>query len=267
MEVFFLFVSAINLSTPGLRRCKAHAHDCWELVVCTRGEATLWVGEEEIPFTEGTIVCQMPHVPHRLISDTGWQDLFVQLRDYTPPSGAGSVPVFHDDAHRQFETILRFCLDAFRRGGSDGVALADSLALSAARLLECLNGKKKQDAMVDEFVHRLNLHMTDPTLNISDLIQETGYCMDAFRRRFRAAMGTTPTAYLIQRRLEHAKALLLSAGAGGMTVRQVALQCGFDDPYYFSTLFRRKNGVSPSEYRETRLRAQAANRDFSCEVL
>ena len=245
-----MFVSAINLSAPRLERWHTHAHSCWELVICVQGEATLRVGNKEIPFKPGVIVCQPPNVPHGLSSATGWQDLFVQVSHYEPPKGGDGVPVFQDDGHRQFETLLRFCLDAFRRGSPEDIALADSLALSAVRLLECLGEKQKKDALVDKFVHRLNLSITNANLHISDLIRETGYCPDAFRRRFRAAMGTTPTAYLIQRRLEHAKALLLSASAGAMTIQQIAYQSGFDDPYYFSTLFRRKTGLSPKAYRD-----------------
>jgi AraC-like DNA-binding protein len=64
-------------------------------------------------------------------------------------------------------------------------------------------------------------------------------------RSFREQVGTTPHEYLLRRRLERARELL----AGGATVTETAGATGFSSPGYFSTVFRRRLGVTPSEYR------------------
>jgi AraC family transcriptional regulator len=67
-----------------------------------------------------------------------------------------------------------------------------------------------------------------------------------FQRMFKEAWGVTPMAYLQARRLAVARRLLAETSA---EVTQVALAVGFESPGSFSALFRRRAGVTPTEYR------------------
>lgn len=66
----------------------------------------------------------------------------------------------------------------------------------------------------------------------------------AFRRRFEAEVGFTPLAYLNHRRIERAKRLL----AARASVTTVAHELDFCSSQYFSTVFRKITGMTPSEY-------------------
>jgi AraC family transcriptional regulator, positive regulator of tynA and feaB len=63
-----------------------------------------------------------------------------------------------------------------------------------------------------------------------------------------AAMGTTPTAYIQSRRLEHA-AQLLAQTRRDAAITAIAFDSGFNDLSTFCRLFRRKFGVAPRDYR------------------
>ena len=63
---------------------------------------------------------------------------------------------------------------------------------------------------------------------------------------FKRVMGRTPAAYITLLRMMKARELLLDLD---MPIGDVARECGYDDPLYFSRVFRRTVGVSPSEYR------------------
>lgn len=65
-------------------------------------------------------------------------------------------------------------------------------------------------------------------------------------RCFREAIGTTPVKYLIDYRLDRARALLLSTND---TVTQIALQTGFDSVSYFVRIFRKEFGMTPRVFR------------------
>jgi AraC family transcriptional regulator len=65
-------------------------------------------------------------------------------------------------------------------------------------------------------------------------------------RAFRAEVGIPPHAYLVERRLDRAAALL---GSGDGTVTQVAMAVGFRSPAHFAKRFRRRFGTSPSAFR------------------
>lgn len=65
-------------------------------------------------------------------------------------------------------------------------------------------------------------------------------------RRFKAATGRLPGAYLQAVRVETAKAILESDGA---PIQQVASAVGYDDAAHFRELFKRSTGMTPAEYR------------------
>lgn len=70
------------------------------------------------------------------------------------------------------------------------------------------------------------------------------YMSELFSRTF----GISPHEYLIQFRLSMAKTMLLHSA---LSMTEIAEQTGFRDAASFSRIFRRENGISPTEYRET----------------
>ncbi len=79
----------------------------------------------------------------------------------------------------------------------------------------------------------------------------SGACnMDSFRfsRAFRAAFGITFKEYLLRVRIKEACRLLEKPE---IAVSEVAYLSGFNDPSYFSKVFKRYAGVSPSEYKSS----------------
>ena len=69
-----------------------------------------------------------------------------------------------------------------------------------------------------------------------------------FCHEFKATFAVTFVEYLAQYRMEQAKRLLVNPT---MPVADVAVAVGFNDPSYFTRVFRKQEGVSPSEYRAT----------------
>ncbi len=69
-----------------------------------------------------------------------------------------------------------------------------------------------------------------------------------FCREFKAAFGATFVEYLARHRVQEAKRLL---GNRSMSVTDVAAAVGFTDPSYFTRVFRKIAGASPTEFRET----------------
>ncbi len=80
---------------------------------------------------------------------------------------------------------------------------------------------------------------------VSRMIERSGLSERGFARRFRAATGTAPIAYVQTVRVEEAKQLLET---GRLTVDEVAHAVGYEDPASFGRLFRRMTGLSPAAY-------------------
>jgi AraC-like DNA-binding protein len=73
-----------------------------------------------------------------------------------------------------------------------------------------------------------------------------------FIRSFKEYTGSTPTQYILSLRISNAQTLL---GSTNYNITEIAEIVGYDNPLYFSRLFRKQSGMSPSEFRN-RLRAE-----------
>ncbi|MDD2525234.1 MAG: AraC family transcriptional regulator, partial [Bacteroidales bacterium] len=75
---------------------------------------------------------------------------------------------------------------------------------------------------------------------------EIGVSYSWFRRMFREYTGTSPAQYLIQQKILRAKELLTSTTN---SISEIAFILNFENTGQFSTFFRKKEGVTPSEFR------------------
>ena len=86
------------------------------------------------------------------------------------------------------------------------------------------------------------------SISLNDLSEEFHYSVGYLCNVFRNAYHVTPLRCLNQIRIAHAKTLL--SGNLDILLKDVASCVGFTDPLYFSRLFKKETGMSPSEYRE-----------------
>lgn len=108
------------------------------------------------------------------------------------------------------------------------------------------------DAQVREAEQHLQEKYRD-AISAEALADLCGMSPRTFLRRFKAATGRLPGAYLQAVRIEHAKAMLERERA---SVQQIALAVGYEDVSFFRALFKRATGMNPAEYR-TRFAALA----------
>jgi len=86
-------------------------------------------------------------------------------------------------------------------------------------------------------------------LSIAAMAEAAGLSAYHFSRAFKATTGRPPHRYLLERRVERAKELLLGSG---QEIVQVALAAGFASQEHLTTVFRRLTGTTPARYRRAR---------------
>ena len=74
-----------------------------------------------------------------------------------------------------------------------------------------------------------------------------GLSVSRLSHLFHAQVGVTPMQYLERLRIQHARELLLMSGR---SVSEVAYAVGFENPLYFSRVFRRHAATSPRAFRK-----------------
>lgn len=99
-------------------------------------------------------------------------------------------------------------------------------------------------------------HLGD-RLSVSDLAEVAGLSRAHFSRIFTASEGLPPAEFVLQKRLRRAAKLLTTAA--DMPIKEVSALCGFEDPNYFSKVFRRLYGTNPSDFRTTGMYASVGN--------
>ena len=100
----------------------------------------------------------------------------------------------------------------------------------------------------------IEANLTRANLSVDDIARSLGVSQMQLYRKVKALLGTGVSEYVQSLRLTKARLLLLQEGS---TIAEVAYELGFSSPSYFSTAFKNKYQVSPSEFRA--LHAPAAS--------
>jgi len=96
-------------------------------------------------------------------------------------------------------------------------------------------------------IHWIDAHLDKP-ISVPLLAKRAGLSERSFFRLFKSKTGISPINYINQARLRKASALLKRSHQP-LNCEEVARKCGFSDPGYFSTCFRKEFGKSPTLYR------------------
>ena len=99
--------------------------------------------------------------------------------------------------------------------------------------------------LVKKCIHIIQGHLTD-TLSVASLSDTLGVTRQYLSSRFKAETGLAMTDYINQQRIALSKYYLRQ---DKLTISQIAVMCGYSDSNYYGRMFRKLEGITPSEYR------------------
>lgn len=102
-----------------------------------------------------------------------------------------------------------------------------------------------QPDVVDNSIHFMREHL-HRKLSLKEIADYAGLSASHFSTLFQKKTGYSPLSYFSQLKIQQACQLL---DFSGLKINQISLNLGFDDPLYFSRVFTKTMGTSPSEYR------------------
>jgi AraC family transcriptional regulator len=185
----------------------------------------------------------------RLAVDQFAEGLQTEVTD--APAGAGlSLHYLTKSLAKLLETAQRE-LDSDREAAKASLVTASQILRAEIERCSGVNGSaigglaawqiRRVRAYIDSNLHR--------TIHIQDLSAVARRSPAHFSRKFKLAVGESPHAYVVSRRLERACYLMMSSSA---SLSEIALNVGFSDQAHLCRLFRQAFGQSPASWRRQR---------------
>ena len=232
---------------------------CWhQILYCGDGSGTLCYDSETVEITENCYVfipAFYPHsyFPHSEKWDMRWvvfdgyacKDILNDLSLDRPVTvkAHGNVSM-----HKLYDKMFVALKTDKVYGNYTCAGLVYQYILDFHCLASDSSAKNKADKS-DILMPALN-YIEDnfrKDFSITELAEVSGVSQQYLCRLFNRTMNIRPSEYIIRRRLQEAKLLLSETD---LPVRDVCIQSGFTDASYFSTVFKRYEGLSPAAYRQ-----------------
>lgn len=223
------------------------------LVLVNEGEAVLY-GEKEQILKPHDLLVMHPGETICYKAKTPWSIQWVGLNgdiicEYIEKLGIKkSNPVIHVGLYNEVEFIMDKLYRTVKNNTSSSKIWQLGLIFNLfAVLFECNEHKAGQD-YVKYVVEKINSDF-DNDISIEKMAENLHITPAYLTRKFKQEMCVSPKQYLLNKRIEYAKELLENTDA---TVFEIASLAGFSDQLYFSRIFKKKENMTPTEYRQTK---------------
>lgn len=217
-------------------------------ILVKTGEGKFKFDNFVIPFSHGSLVFGFEGELFSVETDVPCEYMYIDFE------GSRSEKLFHrfgiNKAFRSFsdfDSIVLFWYESLCRASEQTIELAaESMLLYAFSRISYSD--IKQNNILRKITEITEEQFTNSELSISSLAKELGYNSKYLSHIFKKKMGIGYSEYLRAQRIKYAVILF---DHGIESVKNVAVLSGFTDPLYFSAVFKKIVGISPTEYRNT----------------
>lgn len=224
-----------------------HCHDTWELIYCTDGGGKFTFDDgKTLDYSKGEIVLIPPGVFHANTSETGFTNIYVNVANGSFPFSAPEI--IPDDSEKHvlatFEDVFFFYYSNLHKRQ----LILSALGNLIANYVIAFRSNKPLSKLVEEIKADIVKNFPDPEYSLEDFMHSLPFSYDYLRKLFKSEIGMTPHSYLIEMRMQTAEKLLVDMKHNEYNISMIAQMCGYEEPLYFSRVFKKQFGCSPSEY-------------------
>jgi AraC-like DNA-binding protein/mannose-6-phosphate isomerase-like protein (cupin superfamily) len=230
---------------PGSKAAANHAHQVLEVVYFLSGRGRTTIDKSTYEIRPGNFCVIPPGLVHNQISDTTITSICLGLK------GSGledSLGLWADKTGEINRCAVRLMDElSVREAGYSMVTegYLTTLVGLAKRAIKANTQPDRRQALIAQAMQIIE--DKEGNLSIDDIAGQLFISKDYLRHLFTHYTGRPPIQALLAARIGHAKRILADPSR---SVAQVADICGFDNPYYFSRLFKKVTGVTPMEFRK-----------------
>jgi AraC-like DNA-binding protein len=210
------------------------------------------------PLKQGSIFITFPGAWHRYRPNikTGWTETYIGFdgelarKLITEPAFSPENPVYHFGIKEEFlDTFLKI-FDLVEKEQPGYQQIASGMVIKLLGYIISFEKQKgfsgKPIAKIIEAIRFEIRQKMDEELNLAELAQKHNVSYSFFRKMFKKYTGVSPGQYHLQLRITRAKELLISTDK---SIKEISYELGFQSIFYFSNMFKKKEGITPSFFR------------------
>ena len=242
-----------------------HLHDTCELLYVAGGEGQIIIDETPYQLKTGLLVIINPYVFHeeKTSKENPLQLIFLSMKNFSIPDlkinqiiDDKTCPVIDCGNYKnQMDTYFRMLLTESSSQIQYYQQITKSLLIAIIVLtLRMLsiggNGQDEISVNCQKIKDYLDKNYTEP-ITLESLSEMVYVSKCYLSHMFKEQTGISPIKYLTQRRIESACSLLKETD---MSVKEVSRTVGYENPLYFSQVFKNVMNVSPLDYRNNHIK-------------
>lgn len=144
------------------------------------------------------------------------------------------------DLHEYYASLLEEC-----RTTGEVVKFCKDMVSDFMSQVQRTKADPSTSPSIQNICYYIQKHLTEP-LYMEDLAKLTGYTEYYFSYKFQKETGITVKDYILNEKISQAKLLLTDSS---QSIQEISDTLGFCNRSYFSTCFKKKVGMSPSQYK------------------
>lgn len=226
-------------------------YDSYLIIMIESGTMEILLDNKYQTASKGDVILLDCYKPHAYRSAHGCKTLWLHFDgqmagnyyDYLTQNNSNILSV---RSFKQAHTLLERLYSSFVE--HDILNEAQMSLMINNILLELLSGKAVAEP-VQSGIKKVTAYLTDnfsKDISLDEMAELAGFSPYYFLRRFKRETGLTPHQFLISARMSAAKYNLSNTN---MTVSEIAYACGFEDESAFCYSFRKREGITPKEFR------------------